>query len=701
MSKKHRAYMVPTRRDAMIRAEQRELLDAQLHQELDAWDDEIDDRAIFEDDYDDTDEGGAQTIYVSENDEEYEDDKEDNEEDNDDEIDDEDNNFNEKDDYEEEEEHIYILDTNLIIECVDVIYDPDDDDWCEPLDFKPSLKNAHLVIPEIVLSELGHLKTEGSLRSMIAQIALKRLEKFIPNSGRKIEETLNLKKPVYTGYKNQRISVLPLHRNFSKILPFVPRPDDNDGWIAVTALAATLISEEILVDGTPLPTDITQRDNAKDKVVLLTNDRELRSKADNYAVRTSRFSFTPRPPFTGCRELVVPAEMFEKFYHEDMLSREDFEYYLPNERSLVANEYIVMTPEDDMYPRGYFSDNAPYKNICRYHKENDYLYPLRFMKKEGKYPPNAGIATYYDALNDDKIRIINVMGAAGTGKTYQAIIHAIKAVQEGKYRRIIVIPSSNPKNSLGALPGNEERKMDPMIAFCKDAIESFLAETPEFKKKRAQLRKYGDNEDTYSSENETETKERNKKRRQERDYRYSRGNFTGNFDNDELEDESIRPSDFNESHSRKREKAHYLGKSEKKKTDNEPKMTYEQMLQKQVDYIYNRYFISKPYDQVCGRSFRDSIVILDEFQRTKIDDADTLVTRPANDSKLIICGDNNQNHKSSPRERFQNGLNYARMLYYDTEICANVFLTENMRGVVAAVATENSGKVRRRLGLFH
>ena len=607
----------------------------------------------------------------------------------------------------------YVVDTNLILSCVDIIYDADDEDWRKPIGFKPNLDNAHIIIPYVVFEELNHIKEERSLRGMIARIAFDRLKKFFPNSERMIGEILNLESPIPTGLGKQTISILPLHRNFSKILPYVPGRDDNDGWIAVTALAATMISYGMPVDGTfeigdtKEKVDVLALSNSGRYVTLLTNDNSLLSKADLFGVRVKSYSFKKRPPFTGCRELTVPAEMFEHFYHEEHLSREEFEEYMPDELPLVANEYLIMTPEDDRYPRGYFTVRDDYVNVARYHKENDMIYPLRFAKREGPTPANAGIATYYDALNDDKIQIVNVTGSAGTGKTYQAVVHAIKEIKAGKYSQAILIPSRGAKNPLGALPGNQNQKMEPLIAAAKDAIRSYLAKTPEFLKKREELRHFGDN-DTGEEEERNDAKTSNKKskgnrnNRNPRDTRRTRGNFTGSFDDiDGIDYHSYdyAAKDFPEPHSRKKEKAFYPGKTEKTKGDgSEGKMTYREMLNKQVDYIYNRYFTSMPYEDAQGHSFEDSIIILDEFQRVMIDDADTLITRPGKGAKLIICGDIDQIHDSSPEKQFKNGLNYSRMLFFDEPICANVQLTKNMRGDIARVMTENRRKVRRRMG---
>ena len=161
----------------------------------------------------------------------------------------------------EEKRRTYVFDTNLILSCVDVIYDATDEDWRKPLGFKPNLDNAHIIIPATVFEELNHMKGEKTLRGMIARIAVERLTHYFPNSGRSIGEIMYLKDPIPTGWKNQTISLLPVHRNFSKVLPFIPGKDDNDGWIAVTALVATLLHEGKPVDGSQV--DVLEHRNDK------------------------------------------------------------------------------------------------------------------------------------------------------------------------------------------------------------------------------------------------------------------------------------------------------------------------------------------------------------------------------------------------------------------------------------------------------
>jgi len=605
----------------------------------------------------------------------------------------------------------YVLDTNVIISCVDIIYDKDDDTWREPINFSPKLTNAQLIIPQVVYDELDHIKDEISHRGVEARTAIKRIGNIIRNSGRTLEDIMYNREPVKTGIGKQTLSILPIHKDFAKILPWIP--DYNDGWIAVTALVATLIKEGRKVDGSLQKDenfDIMKRSNEKRDVILLTNDNRLIGDANRFGVHVRSYSFDEPEPYTGCREITVPAEMFRTFYHEDGISRKEFEEYMPNEPSLVDNEYLVMTPEDDDWPRGYFSDQKSFNNVARYRKEKDMIYPLRFAKREGKVAPNEGIATYYDALNDDSIRVVNVIGSAGTGKTYQAVVHAIKEIKAGKYTQAVIIPSRAAKNPLGALPGNQDQKMEPLISSVKDAIRSYLASTPEFIKKRELLRRHGDTDN--DTEDNQEVTGDGKKQKKNKGDRNDRGNNNSNrssnskFNNKSLRDldpgSDLAPEDLGASHSKKKDKTYYPGKNEKKQAAGSEgkKMTYNEMLDKETNYLYNRYFISMPYEDAQGHSFDDSIIILDEFQRVKIDDADTLITRPGKGSKIIVCGDIDQIHNSSEEKRYNNGLNYSRMLYYDEAIAANIHLTKNLRSDIAGVATKNRSKVRRLMGII-
>lgn len=585
----------------------------------------------------------------------------------------------------------YVLDTNLILACVDVLYDATDESWRPPLDFRPNLDNAHLIIPDTVFGELNRIKDGHTVNRSIARKAFERLEKFFPNSERTLREIMMLRQPIRTGWKNQVISILPLHRDFYKSLPWIPKPDDNDGWIAVTALAATMIRDGVAVNGTTTVDEVLARSNVRRDVVLLTNDRPLKSAADHYAVRARGYSFTERPAFTGVRQLTVPAEMFAQFYHTGRITKEEFERYMPDEAALVANEYIVMRPRDDRYPQSWsdYMSDVQYANIARYSKSKQLLLPMRCMEREGKLAPNAGIATYYDAMNDEEnIHVIVVTGDPGTGKTYQIVYHSIKALHDGRYAKAILIVNSN--NGVGYLPGSQEKKLDPMVQFCKDAIRSYLARTPEFREKREILRKFGDVPESelkkdYTNGNSTQGKHKNKRKRRRKRIEYDADGYE-TMDYAYIEEPSEEVGGkraANNGHSTD------AAKSQK---------TYHELLDERVNYIYDRYFTAIPYEQARGRTFEDAIIIIDEAQRIIIDDMDTFITRLGRGSLLVVCGDVNQIRYNSPEKRIKNGLIFTRRVYYDMEGCANIHLVDSMRHEMIAIANQNYMSIIEKLG---
>lgn len=581
----------------------------------------------------------------------------------------------------------YVLDTNLILTCVNVLYDPEDEHWREPLDFEPDLRDAHLIVPAVVKDELNKIKEMKSFQGVAARTALKRLAKLLPNSERTLEEIALLKQPVPTGLGKQSVSVLPLPKDFSKCLPWVPAADDNDGWIAVTALFAKMARRGIITNGTVDASEVLKLKSGDDDVVLLTGDADLLEKADRYGVTSDTYSFKLRRPYTGCRELTVPAEMFEQFYHEEYLSREDFEYYLPNEPALVANEYIIMEPENDDYPRSYFASAKSFVNIARFHKENGMLYPLRFMRHEGVTPPNAGIAAYYDALNDDKLNVITVEGAAGTGKTFQAVIHAIREVKAGRRTKVYLISSKESKNPLGALPGKKKDKIAPLVATCKSAIAAYLITTPEFKKKREKLRKYGDVDEEGVSYNANADYgyEKAKRKKAKFEIDYTDEDLVGGF-------EKIPKS------AKKKAKGNSSSGDDLLSDKSTSVMTYDDFLKKQVDYIFDRYFECYPREEVDGLTFHDAFIIVDEIQRIHdLEELLTILTRSAENSKMVLCGDTRQIRKANEEKLLNNGITYAKARYFDWVKAACICLTENLRGGGSAYETEDYAEAYARV----
>src|SRR5205823_4655280 len=79
----------------------------------------------------------------------------------------------------------------------------------------------------------------------------------------------------------------------------------------------------------------------------------------------------------------------------------------------------------------------------------------------------------FDALLDDRVKLVTLMGKAGTGKTLLAMAAGLKkTVQDREYRRLVVArPTISMGKELGFLPGSLEEKLNPWMQPIHDALE--------------------------------------------------------------------------------------------------------------------------------------------------------------------------------------------------------------------------------------
>jgi phosphate starvation-inducible protein PhoH and related proteins len=89
-----------------------------------------------------------------------------------------------------------------------------------------------------------------------------------------------------------------------------------------------------------------------------------------------------------------------------------------------------------------------------------------FVRKDIKLTPkNLSQKRYIDALLDTSKTVVIGVGPAGVGKTYLAVLHAIKQFEDGEVDRIVLIrPVVTADGSeLGALPGGVAEKILPYL----------------------------------------------------------------------------------------------------------------------------------------------------------------------------------------------------------------------------------------------
>lgn len=506
----------------------------------------------------------------------------------------------------------YVVDTNVLVDYVDII---PGDNSVEPESPTVDLTGAHIVIPTAVIRELSSFKGEKSDRGRAARIALRRLRDIAELDVRSMGEAYHLNDYLEVKKGNEKISILPVHKGFERALPFAPSEEDMDGQIILAALTIAFLKAGLPIDGTAMAEDCMKLDTSD--VILLTNDNGLAIRARKRGIVTKRYGYKYPEPYTGRRDIIVPNALFCEFLNSRRIDRALFEEMMPQERRLVANEFVVMDiANHDEYPSGFDpADNYYFLNVGRYDRDVDAILPLCHVSSFPVRLKNAGQAIYAESLMNPNFAAVICSGPAGSGKTYMATVYGYNACKSGNFIGVTVVPCES-RSKLGALPGDLDEKMDPDVQPIKNALRNYLLDDDsKLKKELEAIRKFG-----------TENK--------------IKKTFCST-DDEVVEKRSIKAK-----------------------------------LKDRVDLIWNNWFSSIPIENARGRDFAFEIAIYDEFQDQNAAQADTLIKRIGSDGKIVITGDVEQIH-APYLDQSNNGLVYAKRLLFDNPMVAQVCFTED------------------------
>lgn len=513
----------------------------------------------------------------------------------------------------------YVIDTNILVDYPDII--PSGGEEVVLDEPTVDLSNAHIIIPTAVVRELSSFKKETSERGKAARVILRRLRALFELEDSDVAIRLdtmlsgsyNMKVSVMVG--TRRFSILPIHKNFKSSLPFAPAEDDMNGQIILAAIAAEFIYQNIPIDGTADPKDITKI-IPTGSIVLLTNDNGLAIRASQRGVITSRFGYKPPAPYTGRREVIVPKDLFWYFYENGKVEIDIWDLmmggsgHIYDSRPFVANEFVVMKLEDmSEYPPEILENNRYYRHIGRYDSAANMIVGLAYLSEFPEQIMNDGQAIYAEALMNPDFSAVICTGPAGSGKTYMATVYGYQACKTGEYIGVTVVPCAT-QSRIGALPGDLNEKMDPDVQPLKNALRNYLLKTD--KALRTELKNI-----------------------QERGADIPRASMDPNEDNRSIA----------------------------------------QKLRDRVNAIWDAWFSNLPIENARGRDFSHEVALYDEFQDQNAKQADTLIKRLGMNGKVVITGDIEQVH-APYLDSDNNGLVYASQLLYDNPMVAQVHFIE-------------------------
>ncbi|MGI6394049.1 MAG: PhoH family protein [bacterium] len=320
---------------------------------------------------------------------------------------------------------IFVLDTNVILSDPKAIF---------------NFAEHDIVVPMVVIEELDKFKKDMNQIGLAARAFARHVES-LRKQGQLVE-----------GVKLESGGTIRIDTTADVELP---GPKFNSSYADNIILAAAY--------------KIT-KENPGREVTLVSKDVNLRIKADvlgikadTYRNETVNFNQLPR----GYESLTVEGELIDRVFGPEKkiplseLAGTPFEH----EKS---NKFFMLTDEA----------NEQHQGVVRIDPFENALVPLKQFKGVwGLRARNFAQKLALDILMDDRIKLVSLMGTAGTGKTLLAIACGLqKCLDEGKYTKMLVARPIYPMGrDIGFLPGTIEEKLKPWMQPVFDNLEYLLA----------------------------------------------------------------------------------------------------------------------------------------------------------------------------------------------------------------------------------
>ena len=204
-----------------------------------------------------------------------------------------------------------------------------------------------------------------------------------------------------------------------------------------------------------------QKTHPRGSTILVTKDINLRIKADALGLQAEDYETDRvmiKDLYTGMIDLTVSARDMAAFRSSGELEINGGKTYFPN-------EYCTLMEEG----------NPKRVALGKVDLTGTKLTPI-VDAREGVWgikPRNREQHFAFDALLDDRVKLVTLMGKAGTGKTLIAMAAGLKrTVLDREFRRLVVArPTISMGKELGFLPGSLEEKLNPWMQPIHDALE--------------------------------------------------------------------------------------------------------------------------------------------------------------------------------------------------------------------------------------
>jgi len=317
----------------------------------------------------------------------------------------------------------YVLDTNVLLHNPNALF---------------VFQENHVVIPYPVLEELDSMKRREDDVGRAARSSIRSLDRLRKYG--KLTEGVQLSKlGAKAGGASGTLSI-DIDDHDRPAIIADPQPDNR-----IIAAAWAL-------------------HRAGKRAVFVTKDLAARIKSDSLGIKSEDFlnqQVDGDRLYTGFLELETSSEIIDTLYRDRMLEVESLEEYLevtppdgePYTRELTPNQYVILTDAQD----------DAHSGLARRLADTDHLIPVAQQKKPifGIVARNVQQTLALDLLLDDDIKLVTLLGSAGTGKTLLAIAAGMtKVFQEERFDKLLVARPIMPMGrDIGYLPGDKDEKL--------------------------------------------------------------------------------------------------------------------------------------------------------------------------------------------------------------------------------------------------
>lgn len=309
----------------------------------------------------------------------------------------------------------YVLDANVLLHDPNAVFKFEDND---------------VIIPIYAIEEIDKFKRESTERGRNARHIARVLDELRPSNGGKLSERV----PTRSG-GTVRVAISKDRHE----LPVGLESNSHDHAILGTAI-------EVRDSDTSRPT------------IFVTMDTNLRIRADALGVASETYE-NPRVRDDDIDQSVWEANVrptdIDKFFEEGSIDLEAPNLY-ENAGVLLRNEAANNHTALARYSRG----KAKALRVPR-----DGVMGVR--------PRNKEQSIALDLLLDDSVRLVALLGKAGTGKTLLALAAGLqRTTVDRSYSRLLVSRPIMPLGrDLGFLPGDVEEKLNPWMQPIFDNLE--------------------------------------------------------------------------------------------------------------------------------------------------------------------------------------------------------------------------------------